>query len=160
MMQWYVVQTKPKKEKDVEQQLKRAQFEAFHPMLKGWNQLKPLFPSYLFVKADLANSQTHRLVRFTRNVNRILGAQEQPVPVPGGLVEALMERSTIDGFVEQEMILKEGDSIRVKSGMLKDLIGMVERNISTAGRIKVLFKWLSGSFRAIVPYRDIERVTL
>lgn len=119
--------------------------------------LKPLFPSYVFVNTDLQDPQRNRLVRFTRGVSRILGDEEGPRPVSEGIIETLRER-TRDGFlIEQELLYKEGDEVRVKKGILMDLIGIIEKNIPDSGRVKILFKWLNGPMRAVLKCSELEK---
>lgn len=164
MNQWFVVQTKPKKEKDVEDQLVRASFDVFLPKLRaincqlsGINHYKPLFPSYLFIKTDFDNPQIHRMIRFTRGTTRILGDTCGPVPLADFIVETLQEKTKDGSLIEQELLFKEGNAVTVKRGILKDLQGIIEMNLSEKGRVRVLFKWLNNSMRAELKYTELER---
>lgn len=154
--QWYVVKTKPKKEKHVVHQLRRAGYHLFFPQMRGAVESKPLFPAYLFIHADLADPYHHRMVQFTRGVNYILGDLEGPQPIKEILVEALQEKTRNGLLIEQELLFKAGETVRVKKGILKDLKGIIERNESEQGRIRVLFKWLSSNMRALLKYTDLE----
>lgn len=165
-MHWYVIKTKPKKEESVSQRLQRASFEVFLPKLKFISHqkmatvnylLKPLFPSYLFIRANFKNPSIKRLVHFTRGVSRILGDKEGPQPVSKDIVELLQERTRDGSLIEQELLYKEGAIVRVKKGLLKDLVGIIEKNITDAGRVKILFKWLNGNMRAILRYSELEK---
>lgn len=156
MNQWFIIQTKPKNEIRVRDQLVRAQFCIFLPLMKTFFSKKPLFPSYLFVLGDIKNPQVHRLIRFTRGVNRVLCGTDGPLPVPDEVMETLMSR-TRSGFIEQELLFKEGDGVLIKRGILKDLRGIIEKNISDEGRVRILFRWLNRSFRASVRYVDLEK---
>jgi transcription antitermination factor NusG len=98
------------------------------------------------------------MIRYTRGVNRILGNAEGPQPISEIIIQTLMERTNSDGLLEQELLYRKGDEIIVKRGILKDLVGIVEKNLSDEGRVKILFKWLQGTFRAEVPYHDLEKV--
>lgn len=163
MIAWHVVKTKPKKEDRVSSLLSQATFKIFLPKIKKrlGPQLEtqvPLFPSYLFVQADFADPQTHRLVKFTRGVTRVLGDQDGPIPLSADLVETLMSRTKDGALIEQDLLFKEGDEVRVKVGILKDLIGIIEKNMSETGRVKILFKWLTGNMRAALHYSTLERI--
>jgi transcription antitermination factor NusG len=157
MKLWHVIQSKPKKEKSVQEQLEKACFEVFLPMMQGPRSPKPLFPSYLFIRTDFQNVSIHRLIRFTRGVNRILGDGKAPLPVSDFLVETLKGMTLNGSLLEQDLIFKEGDFVTVKRGILKDLKGIIEKNLSDEGRVKVLFKWLHGCMRAILKYKDLEK---
>lgn len=157
MTAWYVIQTKPKKEGDVQCQLTRANYMTFLPKMKGCSSVKPLFPSYLFVLVDFEEPQHHRLIRFTRGVRQILGNHEGPQPISEIIVETLREKTLNGSLIEQSLFLKDGDEVRVKRGILKDLDGIIERNIPAQGRVKVLFKWMNGTMRAVLKYTDLEK---
>lgn len=159
MNRWYVIQTKPHREEVVKIQLFHAGFEVFLPKMKSFPvATKPLFPSYLFIHSDFEDSCLHRLVHFTRGVLRILGDREKPIPVSEGFVEALKTTTRDGSLVEQELLYRVGDTIRVKKGILKDLIGIIERNLPVSHRLQVLFRWVIGETRAEIPYGQIERV--
>ena len=157
MKHWYVIQTKPKKEKDVQNQLERASYETFLPRMKSLVSTKLLFRSYLFIQTDFEDSYSHRMVRFTRGVNKILGDGGGPQPIPDVILETLKEMTQDGSLIEQELLFKEGDVVTVKRGILKDLRGIIEKNIPDVGRIKVLFKWLNGTMRAVLRYTELER---
>ncbi len=169
MSYWYVIKTKPKQEERVKQQLQRVPFSVFLPKIRSFSArqtehvanpftTKPLFPSYLFIQADLTLPKNHRLIHYTRGVSRILGDVEGPQPISEVVMSTLMEHTKDDGLLEQKLLYKDGDEVMVKKGILKDLIGIIEKNMPETGRVKVLFKWLQGSCRAVVKYRDLEKV--
>lgn len=141
-------------------QLTRASFTVFLPKMLGEVSPKPLFPSYLFIYADFENQFIHRLVRYTRGVSHLLGDKEGPQPVDDLIVETLRERTRDGSLIEQELLLREGDSVRIKKGVLQDLIGIVEKNMIPSRRIKVLFKWLNGPMKAVLRYKDVEKIAL
>lgn len=157
MKQWYVIQTKPKKEGTVARQFNRAHYEYFFPQIRGMIKEKPLFPSYLFVRSDFKDPQVHRNVHFTRGVRGILGCSEGPIPVPDLLVETLKERTRNGSLIEQDLLFKEGDLVRVKRGILKDLAGIIEKNMPVQGRIRVLFRWLNSRMQAVFKYTELEK---
>ena len=69
-----------------------------------------------------------------------------------------MRRQTENGsLIEQNLLYREGESVRVKKGILKDLIGIIEENMSDEGRVKILFKWLNNTMRACVKYTQLEK---
>ncbi len=157
MNAWYVIRTKLKKEKEVINQLNRAHYELFFPQMNAVPSPKPLFPCYLFIRTDFTDPNHHRMVRYTRGVNRILGTGTDPAPVSDIVIETLKMKTENGLLREQELLFKEGDEVKVKKGILKDLQGMIEKNLPAAGRVKVLFKWLNVNMRATLKYTDLER---
>ncbi len=156
-MNWYVLQTKPKKEKDVESQLVKATYEVFLPKTQGLHTPIPLFPSYLFIRASFDVPHYLRMVRFTRGVRGILGDESGPQPLSSLIVEALREQTKDGSLIAEDLLFQEGDEVTVKKGILKDLKGMIQKNLPAQRRIKVLFKWLHGSIKADFKYTDLEK---
>lgn len=158
MKRWYILQTKPKKEGAVQLLLTGARYELFFPLMRGFDRIKPLFPSYLFIRANFGDPYEHHLVRYTRGVNRILGDGVGPRPIADDIVNVLMDKTGNGSLIEQTLLFKEGDTVTVRRGLLKDLAGIIEKNMPEAGRVKVLFKWFRNSMRAVLRYTDLERV--
>lgn len=157
MSQWYVIKSKPKKEGEVFARLKNADYELFLPQLEGVHKPRPLFPSYLFIWADLQQAEEHRLVRYTRGVSHVLGDGEGPRPIRTEIIETLKAQTQDGSLLRPELLLKAGDPVRIRRGILKDLIGMVERHYPDQKRVQVLFKWWSTSMRAKLRYTDLEK---
>lgn len=166
--QWYVVQTKPLKEDWVKQQLIEANFEVFFPKIKSFcphfggkkeakTYLKAFFPSYIFTCANLQDPRIHRLVRFTRGVNRILGTQTQPYPMSDQVINLIKENINQHGIIEYKTF-KPGLKVRIKRGFLKDLVGILERPVDTMGRIRVLLNLVNSNMKTLLHCSDVERV--
>lgn len=163
---WYVIQTKPHREEQVCSQLKNR-FEIFLPTIRYFRgkakeapilSEKPLFPSYIFAQANLQDLYTHRLVKFTRGVNKILGSETQPVPVPSEIIDLIKEKMSGRHFLEESLRLRQGDQVRVRKGILKDLIGIIERPVSAVGRIQVLLRLMHHQMKAFLYCSEVEKV--
>jgi transcriptional antiterminator RfaH len=97
---WYVVQTKPRLEILAEENLLRQEFEVYLPRCRVKRQrrgrwvssIEPLFPRYLFMQVDLAETNTAS-VRSTKGVQGFVRFGGQPRAVPDELVEAICERA-------------------------------------------------------------------
>ena len=162
---WYVIQTKPLEEDLVRRRLERAAFTVFHPRIRtavrGAKQahmrLKSLFPSYLFALLDLTDANVFRLIKYTRGVRKIVGSN-QPVPIPEIVIETIRARTGEGDVIEQQMVFKQGERVRIKSGWMKDLVGILEKPVSAAGRVKVLFDIVNKCVRAELSSADIEKL--
>ncbi len=157
MMHWYVIQTKLKKERTVVAHLSKASYEVFFPQIKGLKSSKALFPSYLFIRANFEDHRQHRMVRYTRGIHKILGDKKGPQAISNVIIETLKGITQKGQLLEQELLFKEGDRVLVKRGILKDLRGIIEKNLAPTGRVSVLFKWLSGDMRADLKYTDLGK---
>ncbi len=163
---WYVVQTKPTAEAAVQQHLRNADFETFLPKIRTMvrssgrmvSRVKALFPSYLFAHIDLNDPNLYRMIRYTRGVRKILGDGAVPIPVPDEMIAIIRERVGQDGVIEQQMRLKEGTEVRIRTGPFKDLVGILERPVSAAGRVRVLLKMMKYAVRAEMSAGEVERI--
>jgi transcription elongation factor/antiterminator RfaH len=143
---WFVAHTQPKSECKAELHLRAQGFRAYLPQIQKTirhaRQLKtvraPLFPRYLFVILDLERDRWLS-VRSTVGISRLFTTQDgRPVPVPVGIVEALIDQS--DGTVTRlDTGLVKGQQVRILSGPFADFTGSLER-LDGAGRVQVLLK--------------------
>ena len=101
-------------------QLERQGFRTFLPqMLKTVRHARQLrtvraavFPGYVFVALDLARDRW-RSVNGTINVSRLIMGEDMPLPVPTGIVEALMAYRDASGLCRLDRDLQPGrDSAR------------------------------------------------
>lgn len=159
MKSWYVLQTKPHKEQAVVGQLRLAGYETFFPVLRSCLTTKALFPSYVFVSLNKGDTHDYRLVQFTRGVIRILGTQNDgPIAVPEQAVNLLRQRADAKGIIVQELFKRVGEAVCAQRGLLKDLVGILEKPVDTAGRLHVLFKVFNKSVRAVMSVKDVVPV--
>ena len=129
---WIAVYTKPRHEKTVENELLKKGFEVYLPILKQrrkWSDRKkwvelPLFRSYIFVKTEIKNSlfvlQTMGVVKVIKFGGEIAVIQNDSIQAIKLMIEGGYMPEAIDYFVK-------GETVEVKSGPLKGLIGEVIR---------------------------------
>src|SRR5262249_11509684 len=92
---------------------------------------------YLFVVLDLKRDPWLS-VRSTVGVSRLFTQDGRPVPVPVGIVEALIAQS--DGNLTRlDVNLVKGQQVRILSGPFANFIGTLER-LDDAGRVQVLLE--------------------
>src|SRR3989304_3474128 len=93
---WYVIQTKPKKEKEAESYLSPKGVEIFNPLCETFSSrngriektIKSLFPNYIFGKFDLG--QDYPLVKWAKGVKNILRlGGGYPSPVSEEVIEII-----------------------------------------------------------------------
>jgi len=161
---WYVVRTKAGDEHRANRNLLNQEIETFLPLFKGYEYrtgkmiqtIKPLFPNYLFAKLDLGFH--YNKVKWTRGVNRILGNREGPVPISEKVVRTIQDRVGRDNLIELEDQIKEGDLVQIKSGPLKDLIGVFQRKMSGKDRVKILLNLIGVDIPVQISKYQIEKV--
>lgn len=164
-MEWFVIQTKPKKEEDAKSYLSMKGVEIFSPLMENFlirngslsKELKPLFPGYIFVKFDL--EKDYSLVRWGRGVKKVLGlGGNYPTPVSGEIVEIIKKRTDSYGIVRKSYHFEANDRVRIKSGPLKDLLGIFERWVSDSDRVRVLLNLIGYQPAVEMHYSMIEKV--
>jgi transcriptional antiterminator RfaH len=110
----------------------------------------PLFARYLFVILDLKRDRWLS-VRSTIGVARLVTQDGRPVPVPLGIVEALIERA--DGELTRlDAGLVTGQKVRILSGPFADFVGPLAR-LDEAGRVRVLLE-LMGTAVPVMIHRS------
>jgi transcription elongation factor/antiterminator RfaH len=143
-MNWYVIQTKPKKEEEAKAYLSMKGLEIFNPRTESFTarngrmvkELKSLFPNYIFGRFDL--EQDYTLVRWARGVKGMVRFGGYPVPVSVEAVELIKKRADADGIVRKTRDFQPSDMVRIKSGPLRDLLGIFERWVSDSERVRIL----------------------
>jgi transcriptional antiterminator RfaH len=164
MENWYVIQTKPKKEEEATSYLSTKGVEIFSPLIEAYNtrnakvtkELKPLFPGYIFGKFDL--EQNYPLVRWGRGVKCVLGFGGYPVSVSEEVVEIIKGRTDARGVVRVKGDYKPNDLVRIKTGPLKDLLGIFDRWVSESERVRILLNLIGYQPAVEMHYSMIEKV--
>jgi transcriptional antiterminator RfaH len=164
MENWYVIQTKPKKEEEATSYLSTKGVEIFSPLMESFalrngrmiKEFKPLFPGYIFGKFDL--ELNYPFVRWARGVKKVLGFGGYPTPISEEVVEIIKDRSDTQGVVRAKQDYKPNEVVRIKAGPLKDLLGIFERWMSDNERVRILLNLLGYQPIVEVHYSMIEKV--
>lgn len=162
-MNWYAVHTRSRHEKQVDMFLRERGIETFLPLIHTLSRRRdrkkyvdiPLFPGYMFVHAEKERLYD---VKYTRGVTRIIGTDvDAPTPIPDKQVLDIKTILESDVSLDPFPYLEKGRSIRVKTGPLKGVEGvLIERkgNYKLVIRIDLLQKGAA----AEVSIADIEPI--
>jgi transcription antitermination factor NusG len=161
---WYVIQTKPKKEGEATSYLSTKGVEIFSPLIESFTnrngrmskELKALFPGYIFGKFDL--EQNYPLVRWGKGVKGVLGFGGYPTPISEDVVGVIKERTDTQGVVRVRQHFNPNDVVRIKTGPLKDLLGIFERWVSDNERVRILLNLIGFQPAVEMHYSMIEKV--
>ena len=142
MKHWIAVYTKSRHEQIVVNELNKKNIESYCPMFKErrqWSDRKkwvhfPLFRSYVFANIEI-NENIYVLQ--TIGVNKIVKFQEKISIIPDQVIDNI--KNIIEGGynVEQTDYFIKGDEVRVVSGPLKGLDGVV---LDLRGANKIIIK--------------------
>ncbi|MDO8520443.1 MAG: transcription termination/antitermination NusG family protein [Deltaproteobacteria bacterium] len=164
---WFIIKTKPQKDENVTSMVAKAGFEVFCPKIReifyaknvASFRTKPLFPSYLFLHVDFDDPANVHMIKYTRGVSRILCAEGKPLPLAEQIVATIKARTNAQGIIERrQTVLKAGDPIRVRKGLLKDLIGILEKPASQEERVIVLLKLANYEMKAQLHWTEVEKL--
>ena len=165
MKHWYVIQTKPRREKQVGSALERQGIQVYLPLVQvrrvnpRASPVTPFFPGYLFARADLACVGVSAPNWVPGSV-RLLGFDGEPAAVPDVIVEHIRERIS---DMERKYDLgsgpfQPGDQLRIVGGPFRDLDAVFDRALSPSGRVQVLVKFLGRIVRGEVDLSMLEKI--
>jgi transcription antitermination factor NusG len=129
---WYAIYTFPRHEKRVAEQVEQRSFPCFLPLYRSMRRWKDrrkelelvLFPGYVFVRMALASKL---LVLQVPGVVRLVSFNGQPAALPIAEIEALRTRWSGELKVEPHPYLRVGRRVRVHSGPMQGLEGIIVR---------------------------------
>lgn len=140
---WFAIYVKSRSEKKVHEQLDDIGIESFLPLItrvKQWSDRKkkveePLFRSYLFV--HISDSDYYNVLN-VNGVVKYICFEKKAVVVPENQITAIkryISDTDLHDIEFDNVELKEGEMVRIKSGQMKDLIG---RFVTIKGKHRVI----------------------
>ena len=153
MNQWYLLQLKPNSHRIAERNLNRQGFKTFLPMQEVTrrkashfvNDLKPLFPGYMFVSFD-TEIDAWRKINSTMGVSRLVSFGSEPKALPTQLVSGLIMRCDENGKLLPPNTLCEGDSVELLTGPFAKFVATVD-SIDPEQRIWVIMDYMGQKTR-------------
>lgn len=158
MLKWYVINTKPKKEFQVEKLFQQARFTVYHPKYQQEGQIRSFFPGYLFLKFRYPE-QYHKVI-YTRGVRKIISTRLGPIPIEEEVIECLKQREK-NGLIE---IMKygedpqPGDCIKVVEGPFKGLEGIFLKELSDRERVMILLNYVTYQGKLLIDKNKIKKI--
>lgn len=158
MKNWYVINTKPKKEFLVEKLLTEAHFPVYNPKYCREGIIKPFFPGYEFVYFDFPYQ--YRLIKYTRGIKKVVGNSEGPIPIPARFIQEIKARE-IDGLIELNKYGEEPeieDEVEVMEGPFKGLRGIFKKELTDKERVIILLNYISYQGKLIIEKKKLKKV--
>jgi len=134
---WYAIHTRHQHEKMVAQTLTTKGFETFLPLYATTHSWKdrikalslPLFPCYVFLKGGI---ERRLQIVTTPGIHGLVSCGGQPAEIPDIEIEAIQRVVESGAQIEAHPFLKCGALVRIKSGPLEGIQGILVRkkNIS------------------------------
>ena len=132
--EWFILQFKSNSHHLAAKNLNRQGFETFLPLhdttsrrtSRFINTSKPLFPGYMFIKFDRAESEWHK-INSTYGVSRLITFNSILKSIPTTFVDSLMMRYDLSGKLLPIKKLEKGDHVKVLKGPFANFIATVEK---------------------------------
>ncbi len=159
---WHAIYTRHQHEKVVAQALSGKGFEVFLPQYRTVHQWKdrqkdislPLFPNYVFIRGGLDRMLS---IVTTPGVHSLISWGGRPADIPSEEIEAVRRLVKSPLPVEPHPFLKCGDLVRIKSGPLEGIEGILVRKMRGV-RLVLSVEMLSKSAAVEVDVSMVERV--
>jgi transcription antitermination factor NusG len=131
--EWWAVYTRHQHEKSVVEYLSKHNLETFLPIydvVRQWKDRKkklslPLFPCYVFLRGS---SECRVQILSTPGVRSIVSMVGRPAAIPEAEIEAIRRVVESSLTVEPHPFLCRGDRVRIKSGPLAEIEGILVRS--------------------------------
>ena len=148
---WYVLRSKPNKEKLLWEQLNIREVETFYPQIRVQTvnprarQVKAYFPGYVFVRVDL-DEVGLSILQWMPGAIGFVSYDNQPSMVPDALIPIIKRKvdeiNTAGGELFHE--LKQGDLVEIQSGPFAGYEAIFDARLPGSERVRVLLKMLQG----------------
>ena len=158
MENWYVLNTKPKKEFQVEKLFFEGGIKIYNPKYLHENKVKSFFSGYEFIYFDYPTQ--YQLVKYTRGVKKVVGNQEGPIPISKNVIEEIKARE-VNGFIELNKYgeePEEGSEIEVMEGPMKGLRGIFKKEHTDKERVMILLNYVSYQGQLIIEKKKLKKV--
>lgn len=159
---WHALYTRHQHEKMVADLLSRKGFDVFLPVYNATRRWKdrtkelslPLFPSYVFVKGGLDRQLQ---IMTTPGVCSLLTVAGRAAVIPDEEISAVQRMVASSSHVEPHPFLKCGDRVRVISGALEGIEGILVRKKNSI-RLVLSVELLMKSVAIEVDAWTVERI--
>jgi transcription antitermination factor NusG len=157
---WYAAFTMSRHEKQIAWHLGQREIESFLPLYKTKHRWRnrcavdlelPLFPNYVFVRID--PKERLRVLRVPSVVS-IVSIGREPLPVPDHYISGLRNGLLTYG-IEPHPGLDVGDRVRIITGAMADMVGVLDRQKS-GFRVVLRLEMIGRSVAVEVDLADIE----
>ena len=159
---WYALLTRHQHEKSIALALANKNHEVYLPLYRSARQWKdrpkqiwlPLFPCYLFIREGMDRQLQ---IVSTPGVIRIVAWGGRPAIIPQSQLDAVRQIVESPFPIETHPFIQFGDRVRVKSGPLMGLEGILTRTKGVA-RLVVTVEMLGRSAAVEIDASSVESV--
>lgn len=160
---WFVVLTKPAKEKLACENLIKQNFQVKMPLYKSFNfyrnkwieKIEPMFPRYLFFKPQNPD-QSVRVVHSTLGVQKLIIFGDNIASISDEDLFLIESISHVQNLASSEELIKikNGDKVEICNGALKGLSAIISNIVGE--RITVLINILGREKKVLLSLEEIR----
>ena len=156
-LSWYAIRTKPRQEERAVENLRSWGITTLAARLKGNDSRRDsqLFPGYIFARFE--GLKMLRNVYFTRGVAYVVSFGG--VPISDDVIGEIHARMDENGVINNKSYLNPGDEVVIRSGPLRNFVGVFERE-SGAERVQILLNAVAYSARVQVPRLEVAKLAV
>lgn len=159
---WVVINTHPHCEGRAAENLQRQTFETYCPMVRKRRSharrvddvLRPLFPSYLFVRLDDLG-QRWRPMLSTYGVRTLVRCGDEPSLIDGRFIETLKAREVDGAVVRPAVPYQVGQTVQMAGGPFDGILATILA-IDEQDRLVVLLDFMQRAVRTRVESRSVS----
>lgn len=147
---WYVLRSKPHKERALYQYAISKEFEVFYPRIRvnpvnpRSRKIRPYFPGYMFIHVDLDEVGLSSLMYMPLSLGLVKFGNE-PAPVPDPVVKRLQNHiSNLFKQKFEERKFRAGDKVLIRDGPFEGYDAIFDIHLSGRERVRVLIEMLTG----------------
>ena len=158
---WFALYTTSRHEKRVAQHLLERQIEFYLPLYRSERKWRdgsrvtlelPLFPGYLFI--HIRRNERVRVLEVPGALAVVGGTGGEPSPLPDATIVALRAGLEL-GPAQPHPLMTAGQRVRIRSGALAGLEGIVVRN-KNSFRVVMTLEHIMQSYAVEVDLEDLE----
>jgi transcriptional antiterminator RfaH len=159
---WFLVKTKALNEARVVARLGGAGYEVLFPKFRrksrrhrGAFELRPLFPTYLFVRFPGDHLKT---IKYTHGVARVISFGLEPQEVDEEIVAAIRRRMDEEGIVQLEakqVALSRGQKVKIGEGPFAGLDAIFLEELPDRERVVLLLDAVS-SYKLTIEKQSLD----
>jgi transcriptional antiterminator RfaH len=149
MVDWYILHSKPNKEEFVLHQLNLRDINAYYPCVKAEpvnprsRKIKPYFPGYLFINANIDLVATSTLKWIPGSVGLVSFGNE-PASLPDDTLQTIRNHieqlNKASGNTEEEFV--PGEPVQIQSGPFSGYQAIFDSYTTGHERVQVLLQML------------------
>ncbi len=147
---WYAINSHPNKEDALYDHMENLDLEVFYPRLRvnpvnpRSRKLRPYFPGYMFVHADLEVSGIS-FFNWMPHSKGIVSFGGEPSSVPDALINAIRQKVVEIAAAGGDRFagLNPGDTVVIEDGPFSGYEAIFDERLSGNERVRILLKMLS-----------------